>query len=79
MKLSILFVNGRQGRGGGLGSYYLMNGCITNLPLWIKLLQKHWQGKSTREKPLGVALEVYEATPVFSPVDITEDVVETVA
>ena len=31
------------------------------------------------KKKLGIALEVYEATPVFIPVYITEYVVESVA
>ena len=35
--------------------------------------------KKAQQKPLRVALEVYEATPVFIPVDITEDVVKSVA
>ena len=56
-----------------------MNGRITNRPLWIKLSWKYWKEKYAQETLLGVALEVYEATPVFIPVDITEDVVETVA
>ena len=42
-----------------------MNGRMKNLPLWIKLSCKYWQEKSAREKTLGVALEVYEATLVF--------------
>ena len=39
------------------------------------LAGKNLHGK----KPLGVALEVYEATPVFISVDITEEVVKPVA
>ena len=57
-----------------------MNGRMKNIPLWIKLSCKYWQEKSAREKTLGVALEVYEATLVFFiPVDIMEDVVKSVA
>ena len=43
-----------------------MNGRMKNRPLWIKLSCKYWQEKYAREKTLGVVLEVYEATPVFS-------------
>ena len=61
------------------GGYYLMNRRITNRPLWIKLSWKYRKEKSAQETLLDVALEVYEATTGFIPVDITEDVVETVA
>ena len=56
-----------------------MNRRMKNRPFWIKLPWKYWQEKSAQETLLGVALEVYEATPVFIPVNIIEDVVETVA
>ena len=56
-----------------------MNGRIANRPFQIKLSWKYWQEKSAQDTLLGVALEVYETTPVFIPVDITEDVVKTVS
>ena len=56
-----------------------MNGRMKNRPLCIKLSWKYWQEKSAQDTLLGVVLEVYEATPVFIPVDITEDVVKTVS
>ena len=52
--------------------YYLMNRRIKNRSLWIKLSSEVLEVKNPHEKKtLGVVLEVYEATPVFIPVDIT--------
>ena len=42
-------------------------------------MRRYWRENISREKTLGIALEAYEATPVFIPVDNTEEVVESVA
>ena len=56
-----------------------MNECMQNWPLWVKLTRKYWQWKTAQEKLVCVALEVYEASPVFISMEITEIVVESVA
>ena len=65
------------GEGGRV--YYLTNGHMKNQALRIKTSRKYWRKKFRTRKTLGVASEVYEETPVFIAVNITEEVVESVA
>ena len=66
---AVCFICEQEMRGGG--GYYLANGRMKNGALWIKPLRNHWQEKSAQEKTLGVA--------IFIPMDITEEVVDSVA
>ena len=45
----------------------------------MKPLQRSWWGKIHPRKNYSSTLEAYEETPVFIPVVMTEDVVESVA
>ena len=52
---------------------------MKNQALIIKTSQKYWRENIRTRKTLGVASKVYESTPVFILVNITEEVVESVA
>ena len=48
--------------------------------LWMEPLHRSWQEniRTTPPPPPYYTVEVYDETPIFIPVEITEDVVESV-